>query len=262
MGRSETQRRTEKRNIGTENRTQTSHAIRLGVEEKKRVARRVASRGLGWCRTTGGGGGARRAPRRRATARARGRASAFAALVRPDARARSPRAGGGARREPRICRLEASVYVAREEADEPCARSGRVRTCAESTLSKVKASPSAAKEATPDARSATTPTTPQTPATAATTRERVVVDCFLEALRAAGVDPYPASVEVGIRDERAFIVTFYAHEWGSRATRTRNVRDRERTGDARVRASGRMRRAAAIPTTNTTRRKHLRVVLL
>ena len=66
-------------------------------------------------------------------------------------------------------------------------------------------------------------------------------------MRAAGVDPYPASVEVGIRDERAFIVTFYAHEWGSRATRTRNVRDRERTGDARVRASGRMRRAAAIP---------------
>lgn len=117
-------------------------------------------------------------------------------------------------------------------------------------MSKVKASPSAAKEATPDARSATTPTTPQTPATAATTRERVVVDCFLEALRAAGVDPYPASVEVGIRDERAFIVTFYAHEWGSRATRTRNVRERERTGDARVRASGRMRRAAAILTTN------------
>lgn len=133
------------------------------------------------------------------------------------------------------------------------ARVVRVRTCAESTLSKVKASPSAAKEATPDARSATTPTTPQTPATAATTRERVVVDCFLEALRAAGVDPYPASVEVGIRDERAFIVTFYAHEWGSRATRTRNVRERERTGDARERASGRMRRAAAIPTTNTTR---------
>ena len=115
----------------------------------------------------------------------------------------------------------------------------------------------AAKEATPDARSATTPTTPQTPATAATTRERVVVDCFLEALRAAGVDPYPASVEVGIRDERAFIVTFYAHEWGSRATRTRNVRERERTGDARVRASGRMRRAAAIPTTNTNATKAL-----
>lgn len=131
-------------------------------------------------------------------------------------------------------------------------------------MSKVKASPSAAKEATPDARSATTPTTPQTPATAATTRERVVVDCFLEeALRAAGVDPYPASVEVGIRDERAFIVTFYAHEWGSRATRTRNVRERERTGDARVRASGRMRRAAAIPTGQTPRdEKHLRVLLM
>lgn len=142
------------------------------------------------------------------------------------------------------------------------ARVVRVRTCAESTLSKVKASPSAAKEATPDARSATTPTTPQTPATAATTRERVVVDCFLEALRAAGVDPYPASVEVGIRDERAFIVTFYAHEWGSRATRTRNVRERERTGDARERASGRMRRAAAIPHAKTYAQKHLRVLFV
>ena len=73
----------------------------------------------------------------------------------------------------------------------------------------------------------------------------------------------PASVEVGIRDERAFIVTFYAHEWGSRATRTRNVRERERTGDARVRASGRMRRAAAIPTGQTPRdEKHLRVLLM
>ena len=145
----ETQRRTEKRNIGTENRTRTSHAIRLGVEEKKRVARRVASRGLGWCRTTGGGAARARAPTRdRARARSRLGFRRARAPRRPRAfpargRWRAPRA--------RICRLEASVYVAREEADEPCARSGRVRTCAESTLSKVKASPSAAKEATPDA---------------------------------------------------------------------------------------------------------------
>ena len=43
-----------------------------------------------------------------------GRASAFAALARPYARARFPRAGSRPRRAPRICRLEASVYAARE----------------------------------------------------------------------------------------------------------------------------------------------------
>ncbi len=79
------------------------------------------------------------------------------------------------------------------------------RTCADITLSKEMPSPSEAEA--PLARSATTPTTPQTPATAATTRERVV-DCFLEAFAWAGVEPYPASVEVGIRDVREFIVTF------------------------------------------------------
>ena len=150
---------------------------------KKKRGWLVASRPGGWAGVERPAGGAARAPRARrgdARARARGAPRRSPRSCAPYARARSPRAEGGARREPRICRLEASVYVAREEADEPCARSGRVRTCAESTLSKVKASPSAAKEATPDARSATTPTTPQTPATAATTRERVVVDCFLK----------------------------------------------------------------------------------
>lgn len=62
------------------------------------------------------GRGARRAARgarvAETRARARGRASAFAALARLDARARSPRAGVRARRETRICRLEASAYAA------------------------------------------------------------------------------------------------------------------------------------------------------
>jgi hypothetical protein len=61
-----------------------------------------------------GGGVARRARGAEARALARGRASAFAALARPYARARFPRAGSRPRRAPRICRLEASVYAARE----------------------------------------------------------------------------------------------------------------------------------------------------
>ena len=71
-------------------------------------------------------------------------------------------------------------------------------------MSKVMPSPRAA-EATPEARRATTPTTPHTPATAATTRDRVVAGVF-DAFADAGVEPYPASVEVGIRDVREFIV--------------------------------------------------------
>jgi len=87
---------------------------RLGVAQTPPLLLGRVDEGVGLgCRTTRGGV-ARRARGAEARALARGRASAFAALARPYARARFPRAGSRPRRAPRICRLEASVYAARE----------------------------------------------------------------------------------------------------------------------------------------------------